>query len=528
MTLLRNLSVSESELSRMTPEQAAAALAKLRELTITEARDHLIPYVCATFPNYRPGKHHWEIAERLEAVERGEIKRLMVFAPPRHGKSELISARFPLWYLGRNPRHEVIAASYGGSLANEFGRRLRNLTQLPAHREVFPHAVLSNDSQARDHWVLPTGGVYIAAGIGGAVTGYGANLLIIDDPVKSHEDAESETMREKTWNWYTHDAYTRLMDPEAIVVVQTRWHSDDLSGRLLEEMKTEGDQWEILHLPAIDDDGQPLWPEKYGVDILERRRRAVGPRAWQSLFQGDPTPDEGTYFKREWVRYYDKHDLWRDTNRLDAEGNLVQRRLEMKTYGASDYAVTEGDGDYTVHVVVGVTEDDDIYVLDLWRKQTAPDEWIDAFLDLMEKHQTLAWGEEQGQIVKSLAPYILKRMKERKIYGARVPYPSAADKAIRARSFQARMASGHVYFPRWEPWTEPLVSELLKFPLGKHDDQVDALSIIGRMLAGMRAGDVPIDMNPERVATITTGTGPKLPPGYRPLNYNDLTGHLWD
>ena len=203
------LSVTESQWDAMTPATREMAVEHLHNLQMLEGRDHLIDYVCATYPQYRPGKHHYQIAEKLEAVERGEISRLLIFAPPRSGKSELVSARFPLWYLGRNPRGQIIASSYGGTLAGEFGRQLRNLTHHPVHRAIFPDAVLRQDSQARDHWVTKSGGVYIAAGIGGAITGYGANLLIIDDPVRSVEDANSETVRENTWNWYTHDAYTR-------------------------------------------------------------------------------------------------------------------------------------------------------------------------------------------------------------------------------------------------------------------------------------------------------------------------------
>ena len=473
------LSVTESQWDAMTPATREMAVDHLHNLQMLEGRDHLIDYVCATYPQYRPGKHHYQIAERLEAVERGEISRLLIFAPPRSGKSELVSARFPLWYLGRQPRRQIIAASYGGTLAGEFGRQLRNLTHHPVHRAIFPNAVLRQDSQARDHWVTTDGGVYIAAGIGGAITGYGANLLIIDDPVRSVEDANSETIRDNTWNWYTHDAYTRLMTPDAIVICQTRWHEDDLSGRLIADMEADlGDTWEILHLQAIDEMGQALWPEKYDVAWLERRKKVVGPQAWQALYQGNPTPEQGTYFMREWILPYDYEDL--------------PPRSHLQVYGASDYAVTENDGDYTVHLVVGVDPQDRIYILDMWRRQTLSDAWVESLLDMAEKWKPLWWIEEKAQIEKSVGPFIEKRQRERKVYFSRLGFSSAKNKSTKARAIQGRMGTpGMVWFPRQALYYTDICDELLKFPAGKNDDIVDCLSLIGRMLAALAAGKIP-------------------------------------
>ena len=197
------------------------------------------------------------IAEKLEAVERGEIDRLMINMPPRHGKSELASRRFPAWFLGRHPNKSVIAASYNSDLAADFGRQVRNIVAAREYANLF-ETKLAEDSRAANRWNTDAGGSYVAAGVGTAITGGGADILLIDDPVKDREEADSEIQRQKVWDWYTSTAYTRLAPGGRIIVIQTRWHEDDLSGRLLVEQAKGGDKWEILELPAITSDGR--WP----------------------------------------------------------------------------------------------------------------------------------------------------------------------------------------------------------------------------------------------------------------------------
>ena len=468
--MMTNLSERLRQLSRPEKARLAGLLAEKQHRT---ARRSLIAYTEATLPGYAAAGHHRRIAERLEAIERGEIDRLLVVMPPRHGKSELASRRYPAWYLGRHPDRQIIAASYNSDLAADFGRAVRNLMGSSEHRAVFPGSTLAPDSAAANRWHTGAGGSYVAAGVGTAITGRGAHVLLIDDPIKGREDAESETYRERLWNWYRAVAYTRLMPGGSIVLIQTRWYEDDLAGRLLAEMERGGDRWEVLHLSARSETGEALWPEWYPAGDLARIRAAIGPREWQALYQGDPTPDEGSYFRRDWIRYYDDPPE------------------HMRTYGASDYAVTNDGGDYTVHRVVGVDPKDDIYVLDWWRGQTDSDRWIDAMLDLMKRHEPLIWAEEAGQIGKSLGPFIVKRQMERKVYGRREQFVSATDKPTRARSIQARMSMGKVYLPCKASWTPGLVSELLKFPAGKHDNQVDVMSLFGRMLAALAKGVVP-------------------------------------
>lgn len=422
--------------------------------------------------------------------------------PPRHGKSELASKRFPAFFLGQSPRRNIIAASYNSDLAADFGREVRNIVAGKEYQAVF-ETTLAQDSSAANRWHTNHGGMYVAAGIGTATTGRGAHVLIIDDPFKDREEADSETHREKVWRWYTSTAYTRLesdIRPDgditdddrlwhellddinsgdavpfegAIVGICTRWHEDDWAGRVELAEHNGGEKWEVLDLPAIDADNRPLWPAKYPLPTLERIKATIGERDWSALYQQRPTPDEGDYFKREWFKYYDKAPA------------------HLRTYGASDYAVTAKGGDYTIHIVCGLSPNDDLYVLDIWRSQAESHVWVEAYIDLIAKHKPLKWAQEQGQIIKSLGPFIDKRMRERRVYCAQEPMTSVADKPTRSRSFQARAAMGKVYLPHNAPWVADLMSELLTFPAGKHDDQVDALGLIGRMLDTMVAGRVP-------------------------------------
>lgn len=227
----------------------------------------------------------------------------MINMPPRHGKSELASRRFPAWYLGQQPGKSIIAASYNSDLATDFGRQVRNILDSQEHAALFG-AQLADDNRAANRWSTTAGGHYVAAGVGTAITGRGADILLIDDPLKDREEADSELQRGKVWDWYTSTAYTRLAPGGRIIVIQTRWHEDDLSGRLLTEQERGGDKWDVLQLAAINQHGEPLWPEFYPLPVLERYRSVLPARDWSALYQQTPTPDEGDYFKREWFRYY--------------------------------------------------------------------------------------------------------------------------------------------------------------------------------------------------------------------------------
>jgi predicted phage terminase large subunit-like protein len=458
---------------QLSRQDAARELLRRRK-----ARRSLIPFTEFSLPKYRAAAHHDLIAAKLEATAAGEIDRLMINMPPRHGKSELASRRFPAWLLGTNPEIEIVVASYNADKAREFGYEVRDIVRSPEYRALFPGVALKEDSRAADRWNTDAGGSFRAVGIGTALTGRGADVLLIDDPIKDDEEADSELRRERIWSWYSSVAYTRLSPGGRVIVIQTRWHEDDLTGRLLVEQAKGGDKWDILELPAISAKGEALWPDRYPLEYLERIKRVTLPRHWAALYQQRPAPDEGNYYKREWWRYYD------------------EKPKHLRIYGASDYAVTDGGGDYTVHIVIGVDPNDNIYVLDLWRGQTASDVWIKSWLDLVKIHKPLLWVEEQGQIVKSIGPFLEKRMREERTYCRREQVASAADKPTRSRSIQARTSMGKVYLPSKAPWLAEFQSELLTFPAGKHDDQVDAFGLIGRMLDDLVPASVPKVVTP--------------------------------
>ena len=259
---------------------------------------------------FEPARHHLLLLEKLEQLATDQIDRLAVFMPPGAAKSTYASILFAPWYFAHHPDHCVIAASHTAELAEKWGRKVRNMI---AEHRLLLGVGLAEDSQAAGRWETSAGGEYFAAGVGGSITGRRADLVIIDDPVRSREDAASETIRDKNWEWYKSDLYTRLKPGGRIVLIQTRWHEDDLAGRILADMETGGDQWDVISLPALAEEndplgrafGEPLWPEWESLEELERKRRAVGPREWSALYQQRPAPEEGDYFNADWLKTYD-------------------------------------------------------------------------------------------------------------------------------------------------------------------------------------------------------------------------------
>ena len=454
---------------QISPAQAAQELLDRRI-----ARRSLIKFTEYTFPQYQTAEHHRLIAEKLEAVERGEIDRLMIFMPPRHGKSELATKRFPAYALGRNPARQVIQASYNSDLATDFGRQVRNIVSTQRYQNVF-NTELAADSKAANRWNTSGNGAYVAAGVGTAVTGRGADIFIIDDPLKDREEADSETRRETIWNWYTSTAYTRLMKGGAIILIQTRWHEDDLAGRLLEAEAKGGDKWEKLILPARMSDGQALWPQMFDATALQRIENAIGPRDWSALYQQQPSPDEGTFFQRDW---FERHQP-------------KQYPESVHFYGFSDYAVTADGGDYTEHGVFAVGASGKIYQADWWHGQTSSDVWIEEKLRLIKQYRPVCWFGEAGVIQKAIEPMLKRRMIESQIRCRMEWLSSIHDKPTRARGFQARAAMGEVSLLDNE-MGERVLSQLLSFPAGKHDDSVDVCGMIGRALDMAHPAIVPV------------------------------------
>ena len=301
----------EEEPKELSLEQKARAELALRILT----RKRLLPFVERFNPDYNAGWVHKDICRRLEQfsrdVEAKKSPRLMLFMPPRHGKSTLASIAFPAWHLGRHPNHEFISCSYSGSLAMGFSRKVRSLLRDPSYKTAFKTR-LDPDSQSAEAWLTTNGGGYVAAGVGGGITGKGAHVLVIDDPVKNREDAESQNNREANWDWYTSTAYTRLAPGGGVLVILTRWHDDDLAGKLLRATTEGGDEWTVVKYPAMAEEdeefrktGEPLHPARYDIDSLQRIQRAVGPRDWSALYQQNPVADDGDYFSRSMIQYYE-------------------------------------------------------------------------------------------------------------------------------------------------------------------------------------------------------------------------------
>ena len=480
-----NAPVQEEVDEQESLEDKAKAELALRFLT----RKRLLPFVERFNPDYSAGWVHKDICRRLEKFSQDVVDqkspRLMLFMPPRHGKSTLASVAFPAWHLGRNPQHEFISCSYSGSLAMGFSRKVRQLLREPTYKTAF-QTRLDPDSQSAEAWLTSSGGGYVAAGVGGGITGKGAHILLIDDPVKNREDAESQNNRDGSWDWYTSTAYTRLAPGGGVLVILTRWHDDDLAGRLLKASGEGGDDWEVIRYPAIAEEdeefrdaGEALHPERYGVDALTRIQKAVGPRDWSALYQQNPVADDGDYFTRDMIRYFDPEEI-----DLDA----------MRYYAAWDLAIGKRDrNDYSVGMVIGVNEYDQLFVMDVVRGRFDGLELVEQILDLYETWRPSIIGIEKGHIEMALGPFLEKRVRERGLYEAYFKdlKTGRRDKEARARAIQGRMQQGMVYLPRDELFTGPLVAELLRFPNGVHDDQVDALAWLGLMMTEFAAYQAP-------------------------------------
>ena len=433
------------------------------------AYSRLIAYAAYQYPRYQVAPHHRLIARKLEAVERGEITRLIISMPPRHGKSMLASEFFPAWYLGRNPSHYIIAATYAQELANDFGRKVRDQIGEPSFQRIFPGCTLKVDSTSSkrfhiqqelpDSLTTELDGAYFAAGIGGPLTGRGAHLLLIDDPVKNREEAESQTIREKIKGWYTSTAYTRLMPGGKIVIIQTRWHDDDLSGWQLREHAHEG--WDVLSLPAIADKpdelgrqiGDPLW-DYYPIEALARIKKSLGTRDWSALYQQRPAPAEGGIFKAEWFRRYERPQ--------ETYSEIVQSwDTGIKVAELNDPSVcttwgVKPDGYDLLHVLVAKMEYPDLKAKVL----SQATDWKPTAILIEDK----ASGQ---QLIQDF-----RRETQLPVIGI-LP---KLDKIIRANGVSAMVESGKVFLPQHATWLTDFEMELMQFPNSVHDDQVDSTS----------------------------------------------------
>ena len=426
--------------------------------------------------------HHDALLGALAEVAAGRIKNLMVLMPPGSAKSTYVDVVFIPWFLATRPRSNVILASYGADLVRKQGRRARQLVKSRSFNSLFPDVALSAESSAADEWALTNGSEFMAGGVLSGITGNRADLLVIDDPVKGREEAESEVIRKKTREAYEDDLQTRLKPGGRRVIIQTRWHEDDLAGSILPEnwdgesgdlTGRDGEAWRVLSIPAkaerLDDPlgrkpGEYLWPEWFGPDHWGKFERNA--RTWSSLFQQKPAPEEGTFFQRGWFKRH---------------APFVGPPKNMRLYGWSDYAVTDQGGDYTEHGIFGVDSDSRIYQIDWWHGQTTSDQWIEAQIDMIALYHPACWFGEGGVIQKAIEPMLWRRMRERQVRCRLEWVSSIHDKATRARGFQSRAAMGEVSLLSDERG-DRVLDQLLKFPAGKHDDAVDVCGGMGRVL----------------------------------------------
>jgi predicted phage terminase large subunit-like protein len=463
---------------------------------------NLMYYIKSTHPNYLPGWVHVDICERLEkfvqAVLNKESPRLMLLVPPRGGKSEIASVRMPAWVLGNYPALEMMNLGYNQDLPLEFSRQVRAQLQDKYYHKIFPHTRINPSNRAADAWKTTKRGGLVAAGVGGPINGKGADILIIDDPIKNIEEADSFNTREKLEQWFFSTAYSRLSPGAGVLLVQTWWHFDDLAGRLLQHMEDKkGDTYEVIRYPAIAESyeyreiesrniiredeviedaedlglellrepGEALHPERFPIHELERIRSNQPKRIWSALYQQSPVPDTGSYFQEDQIKLLNSLP--------DPTGRTI-----ITTW---DFAIgLKQHNDWTVGTTTIMDESHRQYICEVKRFRGGTFEIVRNMCDTAEKWRRVAGsytvGVEDGQLWKALTDSYKRECQERDISSKVTELNPFTDKAVRARPLQGRMEKGMIYFLRGATWLNAARKELLQFPAGIHDDFVDALA----------------------------------------------------
>ena len=441
----------------------------------------------------KPGKHLDALDRALQDVSEGKIRRLIVTMPPRHGKSERVSKKFPAWHVGRNPDDEIILASYSIDLARDHSRIARNT--LESRQDVFG-ITLDPDRKSAESWGVAghRGGV-VAAGVGGPITGRGAKIAIVDDPVKNAEEANSEVMREKIWEWYQSTLYTRLTPDGRIIIVMTRWHEDDLVGRLLKKEREEiaegthmGERWTVINFPAIAEEndvlgrkpGEPLWPE-FGFDLqrLEKIRQDVGSYVFNALYQQRPSAADGTIFKREHFRYFREEIIGNQPYFVLKKGDVERRyrKDSLWCFQTVDTANSEKTiNDYFVVSTWYVTPEHDLLLYDVYRTHIEGPDQKPLMKQQFFRYRPLFQAIED----KTFGTNLIQELRRE---GMPVrPVKVDKDKVTRSLVIAARYEVGMVYHREGAPWLTDYEDELIAFPRGKHDDQVDTASQAGEIV----------------------------------------------
>jgi len=425
------------------------------------AKREFLRFVTYNSPWFKISWHHKVIAEALEQVERGELKRLMIFLPPRHSKSEMVSIHFPTWVLGRDKNKSIMEASYSADLAAEFGRQARNIVDSREYKNIFD-TTLAEDSQAKSVWSTNGRGRYNALGVGGAATGKGADILIIDDPIKNRKDADSFLIRENIYKWYQSTARTRLSPTGSVIMVVTRWHDDDLAGRVMQE---DSSNWKVISLPAIAEadeeyrkQGEALWPSQFNLENLLQTKSEVGSYEWSSLYQQNPLNAETQEFKKEMYKYITEDE--------------VKQKL-TSCFITIDTAVKEEESsDYTGTVINRVDSDNNWYIK-ANRKKINSTKLIDYIFDLWSIEQPESIGIEETTFMQAVYPFLKLEQIKRNVFPIIYPLKHhGKSKILRIRGLLPRYEAGKIYHIIGQ--CESLEEEQLRFPKGRNDDEVDS------------------------------------------------------
>lgn len=436
------------------------------------ARSNLLSFAVSMREAYETPWHIRKIAKKLQELEQRKIKRLMIFIPPRHGKSHLANELFPAWYMGRNPHHEVITTSYSQEVASGFGRKVRNMMNEPSYQLIFPGVTPTDDSFAAHRFNITDGGAYYAVGAGGPLTSRGASLIIIDDIHKNRFESLSDAILTRIKEWFGPVLYTRLAPNGVVVLIQTRWSDRDLPGHLLD---TEGDRWEVLSLPAISDENEALWPERFPLETLAEIKRTLGSRDFTSLYQQRPSPEEGDIVKRSWWNFY-----------KELPGDLDQVAI------SADLTFKDGEkNDFTVFQVWG-RKGSNKYLLDQVRDRMGFNAQLMALRALVGK-----WPTAQAKWIEDSANgAALVQTLSKQIAGI-IPVRPKGSKIARAEAIAPQIEAGNVYLP--DPSIAPFINDFIEewavFPNGKHDDQCDTASMaLMKLNEGYSVNFLPISM----------------------------------
>lgn len=434
-----------------------------------EARNSLIKFCLFTDEKYKVNWHHRVIAQKLQKalkrVANGKRGRVIIQVPPRHGKSELASIKFPAWVLGQKPDYPVIATSYSKELVADFGRDTKDLMKSKNYKALFDTR-LRKDAKAKAKWLTQQDGGYTSAGVGGSITGKGFKVGIVDDPIKNREEADSEVIRDKVWNWWKSTFISREDGNGAIIVIMTRWHEDDLVGRILSEDKAgDPNAWDVIDFPAIAeedeeyrDKGEPLWPERFGEDILKERKEASGPYEWSALYQQKPVTDESREFKNRWINY-------REWDKVEAKNT--------RDFATIDPGGKEDEQDYT-GIVRNYVDGRNNWNIKAMRVHIGSDELINYIFQLHDEGFEKI-GIEETVYLQTLKPFLDKEKRKRDKFPNIEPLKhKQRDKNVRIRGLIPRYSSGSIYHIEGE--CKDLEKEMRSFPKATHDDTLDALA----------------------------------------------------